>query len=327
MIELRTRPLRATHADVAYLVQRPDELAALKSAVSYGFNAMLLGERGSGKTTLVNMLAAALEEEGWRVAQVTGGRFNSASEVLWDVARVVAEDAAGAWDAADRARGRGGDPLVIAYAALVEAVAELPDRTAILLDGLAPPLVHEVFGRMRDEMWALQLQWVVTGDVEDKAVLLAPPAEAFFERVVTLAPFSEEQIERLLTMRDPDGELGDHIRVLIAERCAGNPGRALVLARQALVSADPLADIDRGSVIEQVERELGEPAARLADDLARNGPSGPSDAGLLRRIGWSRPRAYQVFQALQRAGFTEVSTERTGRAGRPVHTYRLRGLA
>ncbi|HEY4896025.1 MAG TPA: hypothetical protein VII01_08035, partial [Solirubrobacteraceae bacterium] len=64
-----------------------------------------------------------------------------------------------------------------------------------------------------------------------------------------------------------------------------------------------------------------------ADDLARNGPSGPSDAQLLRRIGWSRPRAYQVFQALQQAGFAEVSSERSGRAGRPVHTYRLKGLA
>lgn len=70
-----------------------------------------------------------------------------------------------------------------------------------------------------------------------------------------------------------------------------------------------------------------EPAARLADDLARNGPSGPSDPELLRRIGWSRPRAYQVFQALQRAGFVEVSSERSGRAGRPVHTSRLKGLA
>jgi predicted ArsR family transcriptional regulator len=80
-------------------------------------------------------------------------------------------------------------------------------------------------------------------------------------------------------------------------------------------------------VIEQIERELGEPAARLADDLARNGPSGPSDQQLLRRIGWSRPRAYQVFQALQQAGFADVSSKRTGQAGRPTHTYRLKGLA
>jgi hypothetical protein len=197
----------------------------------------------------------------------------------------------------------------------------------IFVDGLPPPLVHEIFGRLRDEMWALQLQWVVTGNVEDKAILLAPPADAFFEQVVTLAPLTEEETERLLVQRDPDGELDADIRALISERSAGNPGKALVLARQALVSSDPIADLDRGSVTEQIERELGEPAARLADDLARNGPSGPSDPQLLRRIGWSRPRAYQVFQALQRAGYVEVSAERSGRAGRPIQIYSLKGLA
>jgi len=220
-----------------------------------------------------------------------------------------------------------GDQLEAAYKALADVAGVLPDQCVILLDGLAPALVHEIFGRMRDEMWTLRLQWVLTGDLEDKAILLAPPADAFFEQVVTLAPFSEEEINQMLAARDPDGELSEHLRVLIAERSAGNPGRTLVLARQALVSSDPLTDINRGSVIDQVEREIGEPAARLADDLARHGPSGPSDTQLLRRIGWSRPRAYQVFQALQRAGFTEVSTERTGRAGRPINTYRLKGLA
>jgi hypothetical protein len=327
VIELRTRPLRATHADAAYLVQRESDMATLVSALSYGFNAMIVGERGSGKTTLLNLLSARLEEQGWHVAQVAGGRFDSAADALLGVARSAAADPSNSSETVALVPREGADQLEATYRALADVAGALPDQFVVILDGLAPALVHEIFGRLRDEIWALRLQWVVTGNLEDKAILLAPPADAFFEQVLTLAPLTESEIEQLLAQRDPDDELDTHVRTLISERSVGNPGRALVLARQALVSSDPVADINRGSVIEQIERELGEPAARLADDLARNGPSGPSDPQLLRRIGWSRPRAYQVFQALQRAGFTELSAERSGRAGRPIHTYRLKGLA
>jgi energy-coupling factor transporter ATP-binding protein EcfA2 len=327
VIELRTRPLRATHADAGYLVQRESDMATLASALSYGFNVMIVGERGSGKSTLVNLLAARLEEESSQVAQVSGGRFDTAAGALWGIARKLAADQSNAAESADLVPRDGADELEGAYRALADAAGALPDRVVIIVDGLAPALVHEIFGRLRDEIWALQLQWVLTGNIEDKAILLAPPADAFFEQVLTLAPLSGPEVGQLLALRDPDGELDTDVRTLISERSAGNPGRALVLARQALVSADPVSEINRGSVIDQIEQELGEPAARLADDLARNGPSGPSDAQLLRRIGWSRPRAYQVFQALQQAGFAEVSSERSGRAGRPVHTYRLKGLA
>jgi energy-coupling factor transporter ATP-binding protein EcfA2 len=327
VIELRNRPLRATHADAAYLVQRESDMAMLASALSYGFNVMIVGERGSGKSTLVNLLAARLQEESSRVVQVPGGRFDSAVGALWGVARRLAAEESGGAESAELVSREGSDQLEGAYRALADAAGDLPDRVVIIVDGLPPALVHEIFGRLRDEIWALALQWVLTGNLEDKAILLAPPADAFFEQVLTLAPLSEPEVGQLLDLRDPDGELDMDVRSLISERSAGNPGRALVLARQALVSADPVSEINRGSVIDQIEQELGEPAARLADDLARNGPSGPSDAQLLRRIGWSRPRAYQVFQALERAGFAEVSSERSGRAGRPVHTYKLKGLA
>jgi energy-coupling factor transporter ATP-binding protein EcfA2 len=306
-------------------------MAAFVGALAHGFNVMALGERGAGKSTLLNLLAGRLEEQGQPAVQIAAGRFHAASEVLWGIARAaLTEPPPGAHipesTAIEAARQDTPDPLEGAYNSLAGAASVLPEDTVILIDGLAPGLVHEIFGRLRDEMWMLRLQWVLTGDLSEKPILLTPPADAFFDQIVTLAPFSEPEVERLLDLRDHDRKLSVSIRQLIATRCDGNPAKALLLARHALVAANPLVSLQRGSVIERIEEELGEPAARLADDLARNGPSGPSDSQLLRRLGWSRPRAYQVFQALQQAGWTEVAAEHTGRAGRPANMYRLKDL-
>jgi len=330
VIELRTRPLRATHADMSFCVARDSEMASLTAAVSHGFNVMVLGERGAGKSSLLNLLAAHLEERAGRpVILLAGGRFHTAADALWGVARkaltepsINAHAPAGA--ALEAVRQDTPDPLEGAYRALADTAGVLPENTVVLIDGLTPALVHEIFGRLRDEIWTLRLQWVLTGELEDKPILLAPPADAFFDQIVTLAPFSEPEIERFFDLRDPDGDLAQDVRQLIATRSDGNPARALLLARHALAAVDPLAEIQRGSVVERIEQELGAPAARLADDLARNGPSGPSDPQLRRRLGWSRPRAYQLFQILQKAGWTEMAAEHTGRAGRPANTYRLK---
>jgi len=320
VIDLRTRPLRATSVDARLFVQRPSDLAAVAQALAYGFNVMMLGQRGSGKTTLLNYLARQLEEEGRAVALVPAGRYATTAEALEAIATAI--------EPAQVGLGVGvPDPLERAYARLAEVASRQRDAPVVLLDALAAPLANDIFGRLRDEMWTLELRWVVSGNVDEQAVLLAPPADAFFERVLTVGSFSEGEIEELLGLRDPDGEIDREVRGAIAARCEGSPARALALARQAVLSPDPLAAVTRGSVVEQIEDELGPPAARLADDLARHGPTGPSDPELRRRLGWSRPRAYQVFQALESAGHLQVSTEHTGQAGRPRNTYRLKALA
>jgi DNA-binding PadR family transcriptional regulator len=40
-------------------------------------------------------------------------------------------------------------------------------------------------------------------------------------------------------------------------------------------------------------------------------------------MGWSRPRAYQVFQALEGEGLVRSRPERTGAAGRPRKIYEV----
>jgi type IV secretory pathway ATPase VirB11/archaellum biosynthesis ATPase len=53
---LSGRPLFATAADAELYVSLPDVERRLERAVERGLNALILGDRGSGKTTLVRQL-------------------------------------------------------------------------------------------------------------------------------------------------------------------------------------------------------------------------------------------------------------------------------
>lgn len=316
-----------TPADEDLYVQRSHDLAQIEAGLSYGFNVIVLGERGGGKTTLLNAFERHVMEEqlaSFGIVLVTGGAVSSTAEALDGIARALdpsGVDVAGAQAQVLSAL----DPLIAAYERLAHVVSRREHHPIVLLDHLPAPLCWELFGRLRDELWTLDLRWVLAGNLDEQARLLAPPADAFFEHTIYLTPFNEQEIVELLARRDDlDGQIAGDVRRSIAERCEGNPSRALALARRAVLAEDPLAAVLRGTVVDQVERELGRPAGRLADDLARNGPAGPSDQDLLRRLGWSRPRAYQVFEQLERAGYVESSAERTGQPGRPRSTYRLR---
>jgi energy-coupling factor transporter ATP-binding protein EcfA2 len=313
-----------TPVDARLYVQRARDLAQIETGLSHGFNVILLGERGAGKTTLLNVLSTQAEATRHKLAFVSGGTVSSAADALDRIGREL--DPTGNHAASAPAISPGAaDPLTAAYDRLAHVVSHLEwNRPVVLLDHLTAPLGWELFGRLRDELWTLELQWVVAANIDDQVLMLAPPADAFFEHTVYLSPFSESDIVELLARRDPGGELGDSVRQTIAARCEGNPSRALALARRAVLAEDPLTAVSRGTVVEQVALELGRPAARLADELARNGPAGPSDEDLLRRLGWSRPRAYQVFEQLNGAGHLEISAEHTGRPGRPRNTYKLK---
>lgn len=313
VLDLTNRALLDTAADRARFVDRDADLAALLRALELRFNVLLVGERGAGASSLLARLPGAAPELP-PMRRVPAGRLDTPERLL---NRVAAElDGETPADGADEE----------AALAALTAASRRHGPAVILLDGvLSGGLVHAVFGRMRDELWALgDLRWVVGIPAEEEALALTPPADQFFETVHHLAPLDADAIVELLRRRDPDGRLGEELLHEVAEASHGNPSVALRLARGALTGAGSAPTRAPEDVVDEIAERLGEPAARLAAALSQAGSSGPSDDALLDRLGWSRPRAYEVFRLLDEHGYVTSSRERNGRPGRPRNIFRLK---
>ena len=152
MARLSGRPLLDTRADAALYVDRAAELARLSWSVDEGLNALVAGDPGSGKTSLLRRLQADL-----RTSLGTGGRV-----VLLDLAGVdgAVEALGRLLEAVAPPRPDGApDPAydassVAEVLARLEAVAQ-PGRLVVLADGLPIDLAHPLFGQLRDELWRL----------------------------------------------------------------------------------------------------------------------------------------------------------------------------
>jgi hypothetical protein len=201
----------------------------------------------------------------------------------------------------------------------------LPDERAIVLVDELPSagVARTVFGRLRDELWELPLTWVVAADERDRMAYLEPPADAFFNRVVSLGPLDEKNSLELLSRRLGERGMSQQTMRRIAKEASGNPRRLVKLAHDvATGEVDPQRLQRRNAERERQLAELSNPARRLVEELEASGPASPSDEGLLRRLGWQRSRASQVFAELERHGIVR-STARPGRGTRPRKVYEL----
>jgi hypothetical protein len=103
----------------------------------------------------------------------------------------------------------------------------------ILLDSpLDPKVAFELFGRWRDEVFAIPATWVVVAHQDRLAQYLTPPADVFFDVVVRLEPLSREQALEILSRRDTHTMLPADVRESIVESFDGTPRHLLRLARQ-----------------------------------------------------------------------------------------------
>jgi hypothetical protein len=336
-----TQPLAQSRADQRRFVDRTRETDAISRAVIASQPVLLLGQRGSGRTSLLNHVAwrLARQKESRRTVMVSGELASNPSQLLGVlVARVqrLAEPKGprARWIEDLRALSMPDGPFghVAQPAILMELVDLLGERLAalerpvcLIVDGIAPTVAHGVFGSLRNEIWALQgAAWVVAGDSAAETLYLEPPADAFFEHTVRLGPLADTDAEQLLRAHVPTLDDADIERAIAV--ADGNPRGLLRAAGDIQAGIAPVR-----SAADELARRATTVAGPLAGELvmylATNGPAAASDEAMLRQIGASRQRASQLMHELESAGLLATIEQREpGRRGRPARRFAVRTL-
>ncbi len=335
-------PLVRSRAAQRRFVDRARETREIMRSVSAGEPVLLLGEPGSGRTSLLNHVAWLLGRESPRreAVVVGGGLARDPAQLLGVlVARLQRlaepESPRARWIEDLRALSMPDGPFgrVVAPAILMELVDLLGERlgaldreVCLMIDGIAPAVAHGVFGSLRDELWALEgASWIVAGDAGAGPLYREPPADAFFARVIELCSLPAPDSARLLRSHLPDLSAAQ-VEMAIAAG-GGNP-RRLLQAASDIQAGRPPTGMATDELVARAAG-VGGPLARvLVEYLAAHGPAAASDARMLSQLGASRQRASQLMHKLESAGLLEtLEQHETGRRGRPARRFAVRTSA
>ncbi|MGH2902417.1 MAG: AAA family ATPase [Solirubrobacteraceae bacterium] len=326
---LQGRPLYDTPADTRYHVT-PPEWDSIMRALGRDNNVLLYGARGVGKTTLLRQLQFTLRNQGERVAFVDAAAVTEPVQLALCVRDALKGRPGTVESGLDPAKYLEvfGDPAPLPGGAsrrLYDTLVSLGrgvEPTLVLLDASAAAgAVYGVFGRMRDTIWQLPHRWLVVVDDGDRATVLKPPADAFFDTVIALEPLSTERLLTVLQARTD--ELPQTLLSQIAADARGNPRAAIRAANDALVHGfDPTSELSARARLLDTAAQLGRPQGMLMAELLDLGQASPSDEVLLERLGLTRARVSTLLQQLLETGLVESSVERSDGPGRPRTIYR-----
>lgn len=338
-MKISARPLLDNPVDAELFVGRQSELTAIWGGLNAELNVLVTGDRGVGRTSLLRQLqldsrvplSGARREGDFPMSFVRVEGISDGRDML---ARIV-EQVTGE----PTADGEGPDVLLRQLSdfrlqfiddTLRRWAAESGDGTTptgtrlypvIIVDDVTASAGHALFGRYRDEVWATGYLWAVSVRESDRQGLLTPPADAFFEKVVDVAPLSTAESIEFINRRG--GTDMESTADTLTGAVGGNP-RDLVGALRGLLQ-DPGSYENNARAIgarDDAIFELGRPASMLAAEMKARGPVSASDYELLRALGWTRPRAVQVFKQLYEKGLVRSSEVSSGQ-GRPRRVYEL----
>lgn len=319
MARLDNRPLLGTVDRDLFLP--PSIMPALGAAVERKLNVLVLGPPGSGKTTLLRALEADHDDDARPAVYVDLGPAQDAGQALM----VIADALGQRWSAFGDTLRSSIVPETTPSGALLRLARRLAEAPASLILIDSPPgegHAHTLFGRLRDELWQQEHQWVVAANDVLRDELTRPPASAFFDVQLELAAFSAAEQREFLSRRLA-GEPNVNVDAIVGQT-DGLPRSLLELARTAVLSSEPVDELLAKR--EQQRRRLAElphSASTIAAYLADHGPTSGSDPQLLATLGVSGQRARQVLRELEEQGFVRSFPAQEQRSGRPRKLYEL----
>lgn len=339
---LSARPLLDNAVDAKLFVDRQDEIDTLFTALRHGWNIAVFGEAGSGKTSLIRHLmyrartdpAAHVELPAEAVTYVSAEGVLDPAELLRRIIDALADGLLPARtdiSATDKLLVQLGLTLnsrrdrfhLVGMATFDDSDPQRRRITVpvIIVEDVTRVAAHGLFGSLRDRLWELGCQWIVTARASEGAGILQPPADAFFESVTTLGPLTPESARDMIGRRrdSSPGTWPDNL----VQALGGNPRRVLAAAREVIANKIDFGDVLDAIALRNAEIErLGESHVKIANALESLGSASASDPQLLNRLEWTRARAVQLLTDLAAAGLVQ-SDDVKQKQGRPRRVYRL----
>jgi energy-coupling factor transporter ATP-binding protein EcfA2 len=329
---LRDRPLLVGGIDRDLYVPRPELEHALLQSVEAGRNVLLIGPAGSGKSTTLRKLAADLRTQGRHGALVLAAPASSTSELLALLrSELMPHEIEDPIEArTEMLRRQSHEAPVIN---LIDAVRKLgkAGETVIMLDGpVSSAIVYELFGRLREELWALPHQWVLTLRTDQSAAARKPPADAFFPELIEIPPLEPSQIGDLMKRALTEdelvtvvAELASHGELLRKDYSNEThyPREVVNLAHRALAGTLHSREVELRRA--KLAADLGRNASVALTELEALGrPVSAGDEEFLRRTGWTEAHARRLLALMKQGGIlSSIADATAGNPGRPRKLY------
>jgi hypothetical protein len=308
------RPLLNTSADQQLFVADESRQSAL-AAVEASNNVLVIGEPGSGKSSLLYRALAQARARDRPALLINGGHAEGSRQLI----DILASEAVEQGWVPDAPRPESADPL--GPARQLRRLRAAPSNALVLADDFTREQAISVFGQFRDELWQTPVNFVVAVGPNVAESLSRAPADVFFDRRVPLEPLSGDAAAELLRRRD---QLGASTPVSILPQTSLQPRALLTLAAGETPERD-LSPARQHELIALAERAAGRPGAMLLAEIwARDGVSA-SDPDLQHRLGVTRNRLTELLRTLESHGLLASHLERReGKTGRPRVIYAVR---
>lgn len=345
---LSQRPLSAAPQDTILATTAARTVAArVVRNIGRGRNTLVLGPRGSGRSSILSLIERFLADENRTGARLDAGPVDDLGALVDVVRARLGDDPRGpriinepgetfeefvrrSGDIASAFRPRGptsreeprgfNETDVLRLVSSARRAKTGDASVVVLLDNLSPMLASDFFGRYRDTLWAAPIVWVAAGDA-DRNGYLDPPADVFWEAVEWLEPLGREDVADLVQRRLHAAAAGDDDALAIqglerqlADDLQGSTPREVI--RRLAEVADARGDVASRSLTSErvgaAHLAGGRRAAMLLAELEALGrPVHAGDDELLARMGLTRPRIVQLLTKLEGAGL--VARHRVGR--------------